>query len=158
MGKDKKTSLTDKQKLFCEEYLIDLNGTQAAIRAGYSKTTANRIASENLSKLDIQEYVAELKAERSDKLKINAEWVLQRFADISNRCMTAEPVMIYDGENWVESGEYKFDSSGANKATEMIGKHIGFFENDNKQKQITVVPVMTDKQIKTLNDELENGC
>lgn len=126
--------LTDKQKRFCEEYLVDLNATQAAIRAGYSEKTARQTASENLSKPDIQDTIAELRKNVSDKLNIDIQWVLQRFADISNRCMTAEPVMIFDGESWVESGEYKFDSSGANKATEMIGKHLGFFENDNKQK------------------------
>ena len=57
--------MTEKQKLFCEEYLISLNATQAAIKAGYSQKTANRIASENLSKLDIQEYIQKrLKRER----------------------------------------------------------------------------------------------
>lgn len=49
------TKLTAKQERFCREYIIDLNATRAAIRAGYSEKTANRIASENLSKLDIQE-------------------------------------------------------------------------------------------------------
>ena len=47
-------ALTDKQEMFCREYLIDLNATQAAIRAGYSAKTANRTASENLSKPDTQ--------------------------------------------------------------------------------------------------------
>jgi len=53
-------ALTDKQEMFCREYLIDLNATQAAIRAGYSVKTANRIAAQNLSKLDIQNRIAEL--------------------------------------------------------------------------------------------------
>jgi len=48
-----KMALTDKQDIFCREYLIDLNATQAAIRAGYSAKTANRTASENMSKPDI---------------------------------------------------------------------------------------------------------
>ena len=52
--------LTPKQKAFCDEYLIDLNATQAAIRAGYSEKTANRIGNENLSKLDIQNSIKEL--------------------------------------------------------------------------------------------------
>ena len=48
--------MTEKQKLFCEEYLIDLNATQAALRAGYSEKTAYSIGNENLKKPEIQEY------------------------------------------------------------------------------------------------------
>ena len=50
-------AMTAKQKRFCDEYLIDLNATQAAIRAGYSKRTARQIGKENLTKLDIKEYI-----------------------------------------------------------------------------------------------------
>ena len=49
--------LTEKQKRFCDEYLIDLNATQAAIRAGYSAKTAGRIGGENLKKLEIIKYI-----------------------------------------------------------------------------------------------------
>jgi len=156
--KDNTSPLTPKQKTFCEEYLIDLNGTQAAIRAGYSKNSANEIAAENLAKPSIKAYVTELKAARSERTEIDSEWVLKRFVEVSNRCMTAEPVMVHDGDKWVESGEYKFDSTGANKATEMVGKHIGFFEKDNGQRKVTIVPVLTTDQIKALNEEIEGSC
>lgn len=49
--------MTEKQKLFCEEYLISLNATQAAIKAGYSEKTAYSIGNENLKKPEIQEYI-----------------------------------------------------------------------------------------------------
>lgn len=75
-------ALTDKQEMFCREYLIDLNATQAAIRAGYSARTANRTASENLSKPDIQSRIAELKAQRNDLVGINATYVLNRLVEI----------------------------------------------------------------------------
>ncbi|HIE9694257.1 TPA: terminase small subunit [Klebsiella pneumoniae] len=75
-------ALTDKQDTFCREYLIDLNATQAAIRAGYSEKTANRTASENLSKPDIQSRIAELKAQRNDLVGINATYVLNRLVEI----------------------------------------------------------------------------
>ena len=55
--------------MFCKEYLIDLNATQACIRAGYSEKTANRIASENLSKLVIQEEISRLKLETDYKIR-----------------------------------------------------------------------------------------
>lgn len=75
-------ALTDKQEMFCREYLIDLNATQAAIRTGYSAKTANRTASENLSKPDIQSRIAELKAQRNDLVGINATYVLNRLVEI----------------------------------------------------------------------------
>src|SRR5687767_14453823 len=71
--------LTDKQKRFCEEYLVDLNATKAAIKAGYSEKTANRIASENLSKPDIQKYLSMRKEELSKSLQITQEMVLEGY-------------------------------------------------------------------------------
>lgn len=123
--------LSDKREAFCIEYLVDLNATQAAIRAGYSKKTANRIASQLLTKLDIQERVAELKQERCQRTKIDADWVLLSAKRVFDRCMQDEQVV--DREGWpvlcnTSDGEvaaaYKFDASGANKALETIGKHV----------------------------------
>ncbi|WP_273761548.1 terminase small subunit [Aeromonas hydrophila] len=71
-----------KHERFCHEYVIDLNGTQAAIRAGYSAKTANRIANQLLSKLDIQSRIAELKSARNEELKIDANYVLRRLVEI----------------------------------------------------------------------------
>lgn len=112
--------LTDKQELFCKEYLIDLNATQAAIRAGYSKKTAQEIGSENLSKPMIQERISELQDSRNERLQIDADWVLKRALEINERCMQHEPV-IAGGK---PTGEYKFDAAGANKSLELIGKHV----------------------------------
>lgn len=122
-------SINEKQKRFCEEYLVDLNATKAAIRAGYSEKTAAQIGSENLIKPDIIEYLNVRRAEISEKIELSQEWVLKRLKEISDRCMTAEPVMEfdYDTKSMRETGEYQFDSSGANKATELIGKHLGMF-------------------------------
>ena len=141
MAKDKSSGLTDKQLLFCQYYIINLNATEAAKKAGYSEKTARSIGQRLLTKVDITAEVQRLKSKVSESLRIDAEWVLKRFTDISNRCMTAEPVMVRDSEgNLVESGEYKFDSSGANKATENIAKHVGFFKEDNEQSNKIIVP------------------
>lgn len=72
--------MTPKQERFVEEYLIDLNGTQAAIRAGYSPATANEQASRMLAKVNIQEAVAEAKKQRSERTNIDADWLLTRLA------------------------------------------------------------------------------
>ena len=63
----KKAKLTEKQQRFVDEYLIDLNATQAAIRAGYSVKTANEQGSQNLAKLSIQQTIAEQMTERSKR-------------------------------------------------------------------------------------------
>lgn len=128
--------LTDKMERFCQEYLVDLNATQAAIRAGYSENTAGAIGFENLKKPEIESRIQELQKNRSDKFKIDQESIIKDLVTIKVRCMQSEPVMQFDHEKkqMVESGEYRFDSNGALKAIESLAKHIGFYEKDNKQK------------------------
>lgn len=74
------TKLTDKQQKFVEEYLLDLNATQAAVRAGYSEKTASETGYENLSKPQIANAIAEAKKERSERTRIDADWLLTRLA------------------------------------------------------------------------------
>ncbi len=75
--------MTQKQKRFIEEYLIDLNATQAAIRAGYSPDTAQQTGSENLSKPVIRAQIDRAMAERSKRTGVNAERVVQELAKIA---------------------------------------------------------------------------
>jgi phage terminase small subunit len=72
-------NLTEKQKRFCDEYLIDLNATQAAIRAGYSRKTANEQGAQNLAKLSVQEYMREKQKSLANKLQITQEMVLEGY-------------------------------------------------------------------------------
>jgi len=76
-------ALTKKQKAFVEEYLIDLNATQAAIRAGYSVNSAKEIGCENLTKPNIQEAVGKAMAERSKRTGINQDRVLMELAKLA---------------------------------------------------------------------------
>lgn len=76
-------ALTPKQQLFVKEYLVDLNATQAAIRAGYSKKTANEQGARMLAKVSIQEALQEAMNKRAEKVEITAEQVLQRWIDIA---------------------------------------------------------------------------
>ena len=151
--------LTDKQQRFCEEYVIDLNATQSAIRAGYSEKTANEQGSQNLAKLSIQEYISELKQKASDILEITHQDVLKRLknwaeSDITETIgLTADQLKELPLEIRQLITEYKHtrksyvvDGSTVNedfiqlkfvskeKAIEMIGRHIGFYEKDNSQQ------------------------
>lgn len=138
--------LTPKQEMFCKEYLIDLNATQAAIRAGYSLKTAKTIAGQNLSKLIISERIQELMKEREKRTLVDGDWVLMKLKEVAERCMQEEPVMA-GGE---PTGEYKFDSSGANKSLELIGKHHKLFTD--KVEQDTTLTVVR-KQYKLKESE-----
>lgn len=114
--------LNAKQEQFCLEYLKDLNATQAAIRAGYSKKTAGSQGGDLIQKPEIKNRIEDLKAERSRETKIDAAWVLRQAVKVHDRCMQAEPVFDREGN---PTGEYTFNASGANKALELVGKHIG---------------------------------
>ena len=105
----KEVKLTDKQKSFCEEYLIDLNATQAAIRAGYSAKTANVIGPENLAKPCIAACIQELMAKRSQKTGITAEWVLKHIEELTEVLLLGE------------------DPSKAYKGLELAGRHLKLF-------------------------------
>ncbi|MFZ4262946.1 terminase small subunit [Sphingobacterium sp. HJSM2_6] len=75
--------LTDKQQRFIEEYMVDLNATQAAIRAGYSPDTAQQMGSENLSKPVIQEAIQTLKQDLSEQMGVTAQRVIEEYAKIA---------------------------------------------------------------------------
>jgi phage terminase small subunit len=126
--------VTDQQKAFCDEYLKHFNATKAAIAVGYKESSARQQACMILAQDEVALYVEDRLRAISKEAEVDATWIRKRFKTISDRCMQEVPVMIHDGEQWVESGEYKFDSAGANKATESLGKIIGVFEKDNQQK------------------------
>jgi phage terminase small subunit len=135
------TEISPKQERFCEEYLLDLNGTQAAVRAGYGEKGAKVRACELLAKPEIQERVAELKAEREKRVRIDRDYVLTRLQTVAERCMQQEaPVTRSGAPILVEtpSGQlaaaYAFDATGATRALDLLGRHIGLFEKDNKQR------------------------
>ena len=129
------SELEEKQKMFCKEYLVDFNGTQAAIRAGYSKKTANEQASRLLTKVNVQTYLKQLIEKRNKRTNITQDDVIADIIKVKDRCMQNEAVLDKEGN---ETGIYKFDSNGANKALDMLMKHTGGYETDNKQKAFNI--------------------
>lgn len=145
--------LTAKQQRFCDEYLIDLNATQAAIRAGYSEKTARQIGTENLSKPAIAEYIEKRMAEKEDALIAKQDEVMKYLTAVMRRELS-EHVVVTTTE---ERSYYAPDANGtmrkqterketpkiveipsrlsdANKAAELLGKAYTLFtdrvEND----------------------------
>jgi phage terminase small subunit len=112
--------LTDKQKRFCREYVIDYNGKQAAVRAGYSEKTAQMQSSRLLSKDKVSNFIKELQNEHSEQLEITIEELTNFFRSI------------------MEDEEQK----GADRirAAENLSKRVGYYEEHNKQKQPPAPP------------------
>ena len=108
-----KKKLTNKQKMFCKEYLIDLNATNASRRAGYSKKTANRIGSENLSKPLIQEYIQKNMNKRAEKIEITADRVLQEIAKMAYCNMEDYLTFNDDGTAFVDFSAMNRDKAAA---------------------------------------------
>lgn len=128
-GNEQERPLTPKQERFCEEYAIDLNGTQAAIRANYSEKTAAEQASRLLTNVKVQQRVAELKLAQSKRTEITADYVLNTIRDTIDRCRQAEPVMEWDAfaKEMAPTGEWEFAHQGVLKGCELLGKHLKLF-------------------------------
>ena len=118
--------MTNKQKRFADEYLIDCNATQAAIRAGYSEKTARQIGQENLSKPDIKKYIDEqLEKMQSDSVA-SAEEVMRYLTSVV-RGQSTSSVLSLCGDGCQEVIEKAPDEKERLKAAELLGKRYGIF-------------------------------
>lgn len=123
--------MTPKQKRFCDEYLIDLNATQAAIRAGYSKKTANVIGMENLTKPYLKEYIENRMAEKESELIAGQDEVLQYLTAVM-RGEDKEERLTTNTLGEVETIETVVQGNRL-KAAEMLGKRYGLFTEKVEQ-------------------------
>lgn len=146
-------AMTAKMERFCQEYVIDYNGTEAAVRAGYSGKRAAAQASTLLKREDVMERVAELQKEQAKRLGLSADRVIMELWEIYSRCMQARPVMIWDSDRhaYVPSdGEFTFDANGAVKAIKLIGEHIGMWN----RKEIRLTSEAEQSKLTSLIEEL----
>lgn len=155
-----KRELNEKQKRFCDEYLVDLNATQAAIRAGYSEKTARVIGQENLLKPAIKEYIEKRLAEKEDALIAKQDEVMKYLTSVMRR-EKSEYIVVTVSK---EKSFYAPDENGtmrkntikeeipqiveipaqlrdANKAAELIGKRYSMFKD---KVELNVKPVVID--------------
>lgn len=136
-------TLNKKQQRFCDEYLIDLNATQAAIRAGYSKKTAGQAGNENLRKPQISEQIKRRMAEKESELIASQDEVL-RYLTAVMRNETQEQVVVVEGcgDGVSEAKIVQKDTSvkDRNKAAELLAKRYGLL---NEKLDITgSIPVV----------------
>lgn len=145
------SSLTDKERRFVDEYLIDLNATQAAIRAGYSEESAGSIGHENLKKPEIAERLEKRMAAREARTEVTQDRVVQELARVAfgdaRRVMEWGPdgVTLIDSEELDEDaaamvaeasqtttqhgGSIKLKVNDKVKALELLGRHLGMFND-----------------------------
>ena len=159
--------LTEKQKRFIDEYLIDLNATQAAIRAGYSVKTARDIGYENLTKPNIQQAISEKMAERSKRTGVNQDRIVLELAKIAFVKMTdivddqcrIKSTVAEDDLACIESIKYKQSESDSGisverevkispklKALELLGKHLGMW-NDKMDVNVNIPVVISGSDV-----------
>lgn len=126
--------LTPRQAAFIREYLVDLNATQAAIRAGYSARTARAQGHRLLTDADIRQAITEAQEQRSERTGITADYVLSNIKEVAERCMQRAPVMVRGkGGQWVQATDeegrhvWRFDSRGAVAALDLLGRHLKLF-------------------------------
>lgn len=151
--------MTDKQRIFCEEYLIDLNATQAAIRAGYSEKTAYSTGNENLKKPELQEYIQKMLDEKEDTLIAKQDEVLKTLTRIMRReelesvvvtCKKHKSYYDDNGKKVVDDTEEPITVpiptkvSDANKAAEMLGKYYTLFTDRTQIEGEGAVVIIND--------------
>lgn len=122
--------LTAKQQRFCDEYLIDLNATQAAIRAGYSEKNARNIASENMAKPNIREYIDARMAEKEKELIADQDEVLRYLTSVMRgESQSTEIVVEGIGDGCSEARTIMKEPSEKDrlKAAELLGKRYGLY-------------------------------
>jgi phage terminase small subunit len=151
--------LRGKQELFCAEYLVDLNATRAAIRAGYSAKTAGQMGAENLKKPVVRETLQLLMAERAENLRIDAAWVLKEAKKSYELNATS-----FSNQ---EGADEMVNAAAAGKFLEMCGKHVAVKAFDKETQVINnnnIMPIPTadsvedwEKQAQAHQDKLLNG-
>ena len=146
--------ITPKQERWCREYVIDLNATQAAVRAGYSERSANSAGNGNKGKPCLRDRVAQLQAEMANRLNVSADNVVRELAacgfaniqDYLDEFGKFKPVYELTREQAAAIQESKITATKAGTVTTVLklvdkraslvdlGKHLGIFEADNSQK------------------------
>lgn len=135
--------MTAKQKRFCDEYLIDLNATQAAIRAGYSKKSAKQVANENFTKPYLKKYIEERMKEKEDSLIAKQDEVLKYLTSVM-RGESSSSVLALCGDGMQEVIDKPPDEKERMKAAELLGKRYRLFTDKVKVEGAVPIVIVDD--------------
>ena len=138
-----KDGMTARQKRFCDEYLIDLNDTQAAIRAGYSPRSARQIADRNMSNNDIRQYIDERMKEKEKELIADQDEVLKYLTEVLRGKSQSEIVVVENIGDFTSEArlmQKSPDEKERLKAAELLGRRYNLFSE--KMKVDVALPVI----------------
>ena len=146
--------LTNKQELFCKEYLIDLNATQAAIRAGYSKKSVRSQSQGLMANPSIQARIQFAMTERVKRTEVTSDYVLKAITDTIDRCSqrtfpvdaNGERVMVMTDSGLVPA-EHPFDATAVLRGSELLGKHLRLFTEKVEVETTVNGHTMTDQDV-----------
>lgn len=125
--------MTKKQKKFCDEYLIDCNATQAAIRAGYSKKTAYSVGQRMLKNVEVKKYIEDQMEKIHSEKIADAQEVIQYLTSVMRGETTAEEIVVEgagDGYSKARTMEKAPGEKERLKAAELLGKRYGIFKEN----------------------------
>lgn len=131
-----------RQKKFCDEYLIDCNATQAAIRAGYSQKTAKQIGQENLTKPDLKAYIDKQLEILHNQKTADAQEVLEYLTSVMRGEHTEQTLQLI-GDGVQQIANIDVSAKERLKAAELIGKRYGMFK-DNVNVDLEPVVIVND--------------
>ena len=119
--------LSKQEERFCQEYTLDYNQTQAAIRAGYKESNAAKQGCKLMKDPRIQARIREIQEELKERLFINRTRIVLELMEVAAICKAAVPVMEwnYQTHQMEETGQYQIDARGAVKALDAVGKYLG---------------------------------
>lgn len=135
--------MTAKQKRFCEEYLVDCNATQAAIRTGYSEKTARAIGQRLLTNVDIKKYIDQQLQKLKNEKTADAQEVLEYLTSVM-RGEQKEQVALLTGEGVQDLVQKDVSAKDRLKAAELIGKRYGLFTEKVELQGETTVQIVDD--------------
>lgn len=135
-------AMNARQKRFCDEYLIDCNATQAAIRAGYSEKTAYAIGEQNLKKLELKTYIDEQLERIHNENTADAKEVIEYLTEVM-RGKSSSSVLSLCGDGYQKVIEKPPDEKERLKAAELLGKRYGLFK-DNVTVDLEPVVIVND--------------
>lgn len=134
-------ALTDKQKAFVQEYLVDLNATAAAKRAGYSEKNADKIGSELLGKTRVSEAIREAMQSREQRIQVTQDMVVKEISKVAFK----------DAADYSES---KLKYANKLKALELLGKHLGMFDKNAANHE---TEIEDDPLTQSIEEEIRHG-
>ena len=139
-------ALNDRQKRFCDEYLIDCNATQAAIRAGYSPKTAKQIGQRLLTIVDLKTYIDDRLAQLRSEKTADAQEVLEYLTSVM-RGEHKEQTLVLCGDGMQEIADIDVSARDRLKAAELIGKRYGMFKDNVELGGPIPVVISGDEQL-----------